>query len=70
MKEENIQLELQLDFFSTISNDQQAINTFRAMTDEQKEDIIEYIQRGSNLSNIRERIEEVMETLDHGSNLI
>ncbi len=68
MKEENKQLELE--FFSKLSTDQQAINTFRAMTDEQKEDIIEYIQRGSNLSNIKERIEEVMETLDHGSNLI
>ena len=68
MKSQNIQLEL--DLFSKLSNDQQAINTFRAMTDEQKEDIIEYIQRGSSLENIKDRIQEVMETLEHGSDLV
>ena len=68
MEQENKQLELE--FFSTLSNDQQAINTFRAMSDEQKEDIIEYIQRGENLVNIKERIKEVMETLEHGSDLV
>lgn len=68
MKEENKQLELE--FFSKLSNDQQAINTFRAMTDDQKEDIIEYIQRGSDMIDIKSRIQEVMETLEHGSDLV
>ena len=68
MKKENKQLELE--FFSKLSNDQQAINTFRAMTDDQKEDIIEYIQRGSDMIDIKSRIQEVMETLEHGSDLV
>lgn len=45
--------------------DREAMNAFAALSDSKKEEMIEYIKSGATGDQVKERISEVMNALDH-----